>query len=74
MTSYQLAQSWALTTLDKGDDKILSTVVALGRLNKVQKDVVRQTIKDRLMHPVWTDAQNVLDYLANTDYHSPGTE
>ncbi len=71
---YQLARNWALTTLDKGDHEILSMVTGPGRLSKEQKNVVRQAIKDRLMHSVWADAREVLDYLANTDYHSPGTQ
>lgn len=71
--SYQLAQRWALTSLDKGDDKIVSKVTALGCLNRDQKGVVRQAIKDHFMREVWAGTENVLEYLANTDYHSPGT-
>jgi hypothetical protein len=73
ITSYQLAPRWALTHLDKGDHKILSAVTGPGGLNKTQKSAVHQVIMDQLMHEVWKDAQRVLDYLANTDYHSPGT-
>jgi hypothetical protein len=72
--SYQLAQRWALTSLDKGDDKIVSKVTALGCLNRDQKNVVRQAIKDHFMREVWAEAENVLEYLASTDYHSPGTD
>jgi hypothetical protein len=72
--SYQLAQRWALTSLDKGDDKIVSKVTGLGCLNRDQKNVVRQAIKDHLMREVWAEAKNVLEYLASTDYHSPGTD
>lgn len=71
--SYQLAQRWALTSLDKGDDQIVAKITALGSLNRDQKNVVRQAIKDRFMREVWAEAGDVLDYLANTDYHSPGT-
>lgn len=70
---YQLASRWALTSLDKGDDLILSKVAGLGSLNKQQKNVVRSVLKDQFMHQVWEGADNVLDYLGNTDYHSPGT-
>ena len=73
ITSYQLAMQWALITLDKGDHKILTKVTGPGHLNKEQKNMVRQTIKDQLMHQVWAGAANVLEYLAGTDYHSPGT-
>jgi len=72
--SYQLAQRWALTSLDKGDDKIVSKITGLGCLNRDQKNVVRQAIKDHLMREVWAEAASVLEYLASTDYHSPGTD
>jgi hypothetical protein len=72
--SYQLAQRWALTILDRGDDVIVSRITGLGCLNKEQKNVVRQAIKDHFMREVWADAENVLQYLADADYHSPGTE
>jgi len=72
--SYQLAQRWALTNLDKGDDKIVSRITGLGCLNRDQKNVVRQAIKDHLMREVWAEAASVLEYLASTDYHSPGTD
>jgi hypothetical protein len=74
MRVYQLAQRWALTTLDKGPDQICSKITALGHLAKEQKSAVRNIIKDQFMRHVWEDAENVLEYLANTDYHSPGTE
>jgi len=69
---YQLAPRWALTKLDKGDDQIVSSVTGAGWLNRDQKNVVRQFIKDQFMRQVWEDADNVLDYLGNTDYHSAG--
>lgn len=72
VTLYQLARRWALTKLERGDHQILSAVTGPGLLNKEQKGVVRQAIKDQFMHEVWKDAHDVLDYLANTDYHSPG--
>ncbi len=74
LRSYQLASSWALTTLDKADHLILSKITGRAGLNHQQKETVRQAIRDQLMHPVWADARNVLDFLANTDYHTPGTE
>jgi hypothetical protein len=71
--SYQLAERWALTSLDRGDDQIVSKITALGSLNRDQKNVVRQAVKDRFMREVWAEAGDLLEYLANTDYHSPGT-
>jgi len=73
LTTYQLAQRWALTKLERGDHQILSSVTGYGSLNKAQKSAVRMAIKDRFMPEIWQGARNVLDYLANTDYHSPGT-
>ena len=73
ITSYQLATSWALTSLNLGDHAILSKVTGPGSLSKEQKAVLRLEIRDQLMHDVWKDAENVLQYLSDTDYHSPGT-
>jgi hypothetical protein len=72
--SYQLAQRWALSSLDKGDDVIVSKITSLGSLNKDQKNVVRQAIKDQFMREVWAESNHVLEYLGNADYHSPGTD
>ncbi len=69
---YQLAPRWALTKLDKGDDQIVSSITGAGALNRDQKNVVRQFIKDQFMRQVWEGADEVLDYLGNTDYHSAG--
>lgn len=73
ITSYQLAPRWALTRLTRGDEKILAAVTGPGCLNRAQKDAIRQLLVEQLMRDVWKDAAEVLDYLANTDYHSPGT-
>jgi len=70
--SYQLAPRWALTTLDQGDDIIVEKIVHVGPLNRDQKNVVRQALKDQFMREVWEHATPVLEYLGNTDYHSPG--
>ena len=72
LTSYQLATRWALTVLDQGDDQIVGKITGLGSLNRDQKNAVRQALKDQFMRQVWEGAANVLEYLANTDYHSPG--
>lgn len=73
--SYQLAPRWALTTLAKGSDhSIVSKITTLGCLNRDQKESVRQAIKEHLMREVWGEAENVLQYLASADYHSPGTD
>ncbi|MEE8450882.1 MAG: hypothetical protein V3R99_03175 [Thermoguttaceae bacterium] len=73
LTSHQLATGWALTALDKGDNQILSKITAPGSLNRDQKAVIRLLIRDQLMYEVWQNSRGVLDYLADNDYHSPGT-
>ena len=72
LACYQLASRWALTVLDQGDDLIMEKVTGPGCLNRDQKNAVRQVLKDHFMRPVWQDAAAVLEYLGNTDYHSPG--
>ncbi len=70
--SFQLAPRWALTTLDQSDDLVMEKVVHLGLLNRDQKNVVRQALKEQFMREVWEHASAVLEYLGNTDFHSPG--
>ena len=72
LRTYQLAQRWALVSLERGDDPIVSKLTGPAGLNREQKNAVRQALKDQFMHEVWADAREVLDYLTNTDYHSPG--
>jgi DNA-directed RNA polymerase subunit M/transcription elongation factor TFIIS len=72
ITSYQLSD-WALTNFVKGEHRVLSAITGPGSLNKEQKNLIRQAIRDQLMFDVWKDADRVLEYLGNTDYHSPGT-
>jgi len=72
LSCYKLSQRWALTTLDKGDDQIMTKIVEPGCLNKDQKAAVRSAIKEMFMHQLWEDAQHVWEFLGNTDYHSSG--
>jgi hypothetical protein len=67
---YQLAPRWALPALARDDDQIVEKITGPGGLNREQKFVVRQALKDQFMRPVWEDAAAVLEYLGNTDYHS----
>jgi len=69
---YQLARRWALPGLARGDDLICKSIVGPGILLRSQKDAVRMQLQELLMRPVWGDAAEVLDYLANDDYHSHG--
>jgi hypothetical protein len=69
---YRLAEHWALTTLDEGDHRILSRISGPGSLNKEQKATIRKYLIEEFMREVWQDSRDVMDYLANTDYHSPG--
>lgn len=72
LASHQLATRWALTSLDQGDDAIVGKVTGPGSLNRDQKNAVRRALKDQFMRQVWADSTEVLEYLANADYHSPG--
>jgi hypothetical protein len=72
LESYQLALRWALTVLCQGDDQICGKITGPGALNREQKNAVRQALRDQFMRPVWQDAAEVLAYLGNADYHSPG--
>lgn len=72
LATFQLANRWALTTLDQADDLVVGKITNFGFLNKDQKNVVRQALRDQFMRQVWENAVAVLDYLGNTDYHSHG--
>ena len=72
ITSYRLARRWALAKLARGEDEILSAITELGSLGKEQKVAVRDAIRERFMPRIWENSREVLDYLAGTDYHSPG--
>jgi len=69
---YQLAGRWALLNLARGDDAILKAVTGPGFLLREQKHAIRQQIKEQFMPQVWEHASAVLEYLANSDYHSAG--
>lgn len=70
LTVYQLVARWALTVLHEGDDQIVEKITDLGSLNRDQKHAVRMALRDQFMRQVWENAAEVLEYLANADYHS----
>ena len=70
---YQLAKRWALLNLARGDDAILHAATGLAPLSREQKHAVRQQIREQFMPHVWEESHAVWDYLANNDFHSPGT-
>jgi len=72
LIAYRLANRWSLTMLDKGDDRVLSTVAGLGSLVRGQKNAVREALREHFMRAVWADSQEVLEFLNNADFHSPG--
>jgi hypothetical protein len=72
IVAYRLSRRWALTRLEKGEDQVLGAVIGPGCLNRDQKAVVRNLIKNQFMRQVWEKAERVMEYLANTDYHSAG--
>lgn len=69
---YQLVRRWALTGLARGDDVVCKSITGPGALVRAQKNAVRLHLQERFMREVWGDAADVLDYLANGDFHSPG--
>lgn len=69
---YQLVRRWALTGLARGDDVVCKSITSPGALMRAQKNAVRLHLQERFMREVWGDAADVLDYLANGDFHSPG--
>ncbi len=72
LMSYKLAPRYALLSLAKGDEDILSKIVGPGRLTREQKGAIKLFILDKFMHHVWQDARAVLDFLSNADYLTPG--
>ncbi len=71
---FELGSRWALTFLDQGEDVIVEQITGPGCLNRDQKNAVRNEIKKQFMPPVWENSAAVLDFLANADFHSSGTE
>ncbi len=65
---------WAMASIEKGERKILETITDFTGLGREQKAAVRQFIMEQFMHGTWQDAKSVLEYLGNTDYHSPGVD
>ena len=72
LACYKLASHWALTTLSQGDHRILARIVGPGSLNRDQKSAVRDFLGKELMYEVLKDAQAVLDFLGDSDFHSHG--
>lgn len=70
--SYELAKRWVLTTLEQDDHLILGKITGPGYLTKEQKAAVQAFLREHFMRNIWEEATDVLDYLANFDYHSPG--
>lgn len=69
---YQLTKRWALNGLGRGDDVVCKSITGPGSLLRIQKNAVRAYLQERFMREVWGNAAEVLDYLSNDDYHSPG--
>ncbi|MBN2024711.1 MAG: hypothetical protein JW809_18175 [Pirellulales bacterium] len=68
--SYRLASRLALPKLAQGDDAIVEAVVERIGLTRAQKNATRVMLGELLMRDVWGDSADVLDFLANADYHS----
>jgi len=70
--AYELVHRWALTVLDEGDDAICTKITGFSPLNRDQKHLVRQMLKEHYMREVWEHSAEVLEFLSNNDFHSPG--
>ena len=70
LACYKLASHWALTTLSQGDHRILTRITGPGSLNRDQKSAVRDFLGKELMYEVLKNAQPVLEFLGNGDFHS----
>jgi len=69
---YQLAQRYALTAIEKGDDNVCKRIIGSCGLNKDQKHQVRKLIREQFMRHVWEDSTNVFEFLASPDQHTTG--
>jgi hypothetical protein len=72
LASYKLARRYALANLARGEDAILKAVQGPAGLNREQKNVIRQVLREHFMASVWQGADNVLDFLKSADFHTPG--
>jgi len=70
ITSYRLAERWALPALAQRDDKILSKISGPGALNREQKTAVMAYLREHFMAEVWHRVPEIVEYLTNADYHS----
>lgn len=70
LCTYQLSKNYALANLARGDDPIVRTITGFGSLNRDQKNMVRQVLRERFMREVWEQAQAIIDYLGNNDFHT----
>jgi len=71
ITVYQMAKRWALANLHKTPNQVISA--GLAPLSKAQKNAVHRHLREQVPRHIWEDASAVIEYLTNTDYHSPGT-
>ncbi len=72
LQAYQLAQRYALTAIEKGDDNLCKRITGSCGLNKDQKHQVRKLVREQFMRHVWEDATNVFEFLASEDQHTTG--
>ena len=69
---YRIAPRWAIPVLARGENEILSTVRGPSGLNRPQKAAVMRYLRESMMPEMWHAADEIIDYLSNTDYHSQG--
>jgi hypothetical protein len=69
---YRLVEHYALQNIEMGDDHICAKIAGTGNLSRDQKILVRNVMKEQFMFEVWKDATEVMEFLANNDFRSPG--
>jgi len=67
---YKLVTRWPLANLDKGDDKVCESIAGRSGLTREQKMAMRQGLRELVSRSIWSEAQQVLDYLGGADSHS----
>lgn len=67
---YELAKRWALPAIGRETDAILEKITGEGSLGRDEKMYVLQYLRKHYMHEFLDEAEEVLDFLTNEDYHS----
>ena len=61
ISSFRLAEQYALNELTKGDDAILKSITGPDELNDLQKKHVRELVKSRFLPHIWAAMHDMLE-------------